>query len=71
MDKAAPARWIGRHPVVWASVFALGMGAGPTAHFVSSPSMARGVLAMIALVAGAGFGLLNSVFARDATDRDS
>ncbi len=67
MDKAAPARWIGRHSVVKASLMALGMGAGPTAHFVSSASTAKGVVAVVALGCGAGFGLLYSLLGRDAT----
>ncbi len=65
MDKAAPGRWMGRHPLVCALIMAIAMGFGPAVSLTNNRSIAGGVLAVIAFVVGAGFGLLFSLIARN------
>ena len=67
MDKTAPGRWMGRHAAICAVIFAVAIALGPTVQLATRPSLALGVLVTLALVAGAGFGLLLSLIVRKGT----
>ncbi len=64
VDRAGPGRWMGRHPAVCAVIMAIAVGAGPTVQLATSPSVGGSVLTGVAVVGGAGFGLLFSLLAR-------
>ena len=58
MDKTAPSRWMARHPGVCAVIMAIAIGSGPAVQLVVGPSVALAVLTLVAVVAGAGAGLM-------------
>ncbi|MCA1702327.1 MAG: hypothetical protein LC808_03260 [Actinobacteria bacterium] len=64
MDRTAPGRWMGRHPAVCTLIMAIASGFGPAIRLVSNPALAEVLLTVLAVVAGAGFGLLFSLMAR-------
>jgi hypothetical protein len=60
---------MGRHPLVCAVIMAIAMSAEPTVQLFASQSVSVAVLTGIAVVGGAGFGLLNGVPATPGTIR--
>ena len=64
MDKTAPGRWLGRHPVIWGLIVAIAVGAPPGVQFVSNPSLPAGVLMGLGLAMGGLLGFVMSVSIR-------
>ena len=68
MNRTSLNRWMARHPVICALIFAVGMGLGPTVRLANRPSLFLGVMAMLGVTMGAGFGWLFSLIARKGAD---
>ena len=67
--RTSSGHWIGRHPGICAAVFAVAIGLGPAAQLANGASVAKWVVATIAVVAGAGFGWLFALIARRRAPR--
>ncbi|MDQ6613378.1 MAG: hypothetical protein M3083_01070 [Actinomycetota bacterium] len=62
MAKRAAGGWSGRHPIVCAIVMAIGVGSASAFATLSRPTLIGGIVTAVAIVVGAGLGLLFSSF---------